>query len=71
MDTEMDTEDALTKYERARILGHRAHQISLGAPLYVDRGDLIDPVFRLTKLPAMYSASKSSLILGLLSLVLG
>ncbi len=32
----------LTKYERARILGTRAQQISLGAPVLVELGDEID-----------------------------
>ncbi|KAH7827794.1 putative DNA-directed RNA polymerases I, II, and III subunit RPABC2 [Monocercomonoides exilis] len=34
----------LTKYERTRILGARALQISLNAPLMVDPGDLTDPL---------------------------
>jgi DNA-directed RNA polymerase I, II, and III subunit RPABC2 len=32
----------LTKYERARILGTRAQQISLGAPVLVELGDETD-----------------------------
>jgi DNA-directed RNA polymerase subunit K/omega len=31
--------EKLTKYERARIIGARALQISMGAPLLIDRGD--------------------------------
>lgn len=34
----------LTKYERARILGTRALQISMNYPITVDRGNLIDPL---------------------------
>ncbi|KAJ4463149.1 putative DNA-directed RNA polymerase I [Paratrimastix pyriformis] len=34
----------LTKYERARILGARALQISMSAPLMVDPGTLTDPL---------------------------
>src|SRR5437899_1869584 len=34
----------LTKYERARLLGTRALQISLGAPVLVDLGDSVDPL---------------------------
>ena len=34
-----------TRFERARILGARALQVSLGAPILIDvPGDLIDPV---------------------------
>ena len=33
----------MTKYERARILGSRALQISKNAPLMVDDGDESDP----------------------------
>ncbi len=38
------SENKLTRYERARIIGARALQISLGAPvlLDVDRGEPID-----------------------------
>jgi len=38
------TTSYLTKYERARILGTRALQISLGAPVLVELGDEIDPL---------------------------
>ena len=38
------TRPYLTKYERARILGARALQISLNAPVLVDVGDLTDPL---------------------------
>ncbi|EAX89763.1 DNA-directed RNA polymerases I, II, and III 14.4 kDa polypeptide, putative [Trichomonas vaginalis G3] len=34
----------LTKYERARVLGTRGMQISLGAPVTIDAGDLTDPI---------------------------
>lgn len=34
----------MTKYERARILGTRALQISLGAPVLVELGDEMDPL---------------------------
>jgi len=34
----------LTKYERARILGTRALQISYNAPIMVDPGDEKDPL---------------------------
>ena len=34
----------LSKYERARIIGTRALQISMNYPLTIDRGELIDPI---------------------------
>jgi len=34
----------MTKYEKARILGTRALQISMNAPILVDRGDETDPL---------------------------
>ncbi|WIA15360.1 hypothetical protein OEZ86_003985 [Tetradesmus obliquus] len=34
----------LTKYERARVLGTRALQISMNAPVMVDTGDETDPL---------------------------
>lgn len=34
----------LTKYEKTKVLGIRAEQISRGAPSTVDIGDLIDPI---------------------------
>jgi DNA-directed RNA polymerase I, II, and III subunit RPABC2 len=34
----------LTKYEKARILGTRALQISYNAPLMIDPGNEIDPI---------------------------
>ncbi len=37
--------DEYTRFERARILGARALQVSLGAPILIDvRPDLVDPV---------------------------
>lgn len=38
-------EHAYTRFERARIIGARALQIRMGAPILIDMGkDLIDPV---------------------------
>jgi DNA-directed RNA polymerase subunit K len=38
-------EHAYTRFERARIIGARALQIRMGAPILIDVGkDLIDPV---------------------------
>ena len=34
----------LTKYERARVLGTRAMQISLGAPVTIEVNNLTDPI---------------------------
>ena len=34
----------LTKYERARVLGTRALQISMGAPVKIDVGGEMDPI---------------------------
>jgi DNA-directed RNA polymerase I, II, and III subunit RPABC2 len=34
----------LTKYERARLLGTRALQISMGAPVRVDASNITDPM---------------------------
>ena len=34
----------LTRYEKARIIGTRALQISDGAPIMVEIGDLTDPI---------------------------
>ena len=42
-DEERITSRFMTKYERARILGSRALQISKNAPLMVDPGDESDP----------------------------
>ena len=42
-DSERITSKFMTKYERARILGSRALQISKNAPLMVDPGDESDP----------------------------
>ena len=42
--SERTTTPYLTKYERARILGTRALQISLGAPVLVELGGEIDPL---------------------------
>jgi len=39
----------MTKYERARILGTRALQISKNAPLMIDPGDESDP-YRLAEI---------------------
>jgi DNA-directed RNA polymerase I, II, and III subunit RPABC2 len=36
--------EGLTKYEKARIIGARALQISMGAPLLVDRKDEMSPI---------------------------
>lgn len=33
-----------TRFEKARIIGARALQISLGAPILVDSENMIDPV---------------------------
>lgn len=38
------TTDFMTKYERARVLGTRALQISMGAPPMVPVGNLSDPL---------------------------
>jgi DNA-directed RNA polymerase subunit K/omega len=38
------TTPALTKYERARILGTRALQLSMGAPALVDIGNSTNPL---------------------------
>lgn len=41
----LTSEEDYTRFERARILGARALQISLGAPILTDvRAGLIDPV---------------------------
>ena len=42
--SERTTTPYLTKYERARILGTRALQISLGAPVLVELGGEVDPL---------------------------
>ena len=34
--------DILTKFEKVRLLGIRAQQISMGAPVHIDIGDLTD-----------------------------
>jgi len=34
----------MTKYERARILGTRAHHISMNAPILIDRQNEINPL---------------------------
>jgi len=44
-DEERMTTKFLTKYERARILGSRALQISMGAPVMVDPEGETDPLF--------------------------
>jgi len=36
--------ETLTKYEKARIIGARALQISMGAPLLIDRKDEINTI---------------------------
>ena len=41
---ERNTTAYLTKYERARVLGTRALQLSLGAPVMVEVGDETDPL---------------------------
>jgi|GEM_PF-1246281 len=38
------TSDYLTKFEYARILGLRAQQIAMGGSVYVDVGDIKDPI---------------------------
>mmetsp|Transcript_34464 Transcript_34464/g.68165 ORF Transcript_34464/g.68165 Transcript_34464/m.68165 type:complete len:112 (-) Transcript_34464:288-623(-) len=38
------TSPFMTKYEKARIIGTRALQISMNAPVTVDVGDLTDPL---------------------------
>ena len=40
----MDVEKKLTRFERARILGARAIQISMGAKPKVEIGDSLDPI---------------------------
>lgn len=42
--TQRITSKYLTKYERARVLGTRALQISMNAPLMVDAGPETDPL---------------------------
>ena len=42
--SERTTTPYLTKYERARILGTRALQLSLGAPVLVELGGEVDPL---------------------------
>jgi DNA-directed RNA polymerase subunit K len=43
--TERTRAEVYTRFERARILGARALQVSLGAPILIDvPADLIDPV---------------------------
>ena len=42
-DSERITSNFMTKYERARILGSRALQISKNAPLMIDAGEESDP----------------------------
>jgi len=43
--TRTPSESEYTRFERARILGARALQVSLGAPILIDvPDDLIDPV---------------------------
>ena len=37
------TDKYMTRFERTRLLGTRAHHISENAPIMVDRGDLTDP----------------------------
>ena len=48
-DADRITSKFMTKYERARILGSRALQISKNAPLMVDPGDESDP-YRLAEM---------------------
>jgi len=47
--TEKTTTKYMTKYERARILGTRALQISMGAPVLVELGGETDPLQIATK----------------------
>jgi len=37
-------ENYITKFEKTKILGQRATEISMGAPPLVDIGDIYDPV---------------------------
>ena len=37
------TPSYLTKYERSRVLGYRANQISMNAPVTIDTMDINDP----------------------------
>jgi len=48
-DADRITSKFMTKYERARVLGTRALQISKSAPLMVDPGDESDP-YRLAEM---------------------
>ena len=43
LDQDRITSNFMTKYERARILGSRALQISKNAPLMIDAGEESDP----------------------------
>ena len=46
----MDTEMRYTRFERARIIGARALQITLGAPVLLDLpDDIIDPLIIATQ----------------------
>jgi len=40
----MKTSNIMTKYEKARLLGLRAQQISNGSPLMIDANGEIDPL---------------------------
>lgn len=40
----MVSEDELTRFEKARLLGARAIQISMGAKPKVELGDSLDPI---------------------------
>ena len=40
----MDAEKKLTRFEKARLLGARAIQISMGAPPEVEIKDSLDPI---------------------------
>jgi DNA-directed RNA polymerase I, II, and III subunit RPABC2 len=42
--SERITSKFMSKYEKARVLGTRALQISMNAPLMLDPGDLTDPL---------------------------
>ena len=44
MAAKKSTEEKLTRFEKARILGSRAIQLSMGAKPLVEIGDSLDPI---------------------------
>ena len=44
MAAKKSTEEKLTRFEKARILGSRAIQLSMGAKPLVESGDSLDPI---------------------------